>query len=613
MPNRGARLNPALVGVVAATVMFGLLFFAFGNVALFASTIDMKAQVATGDTLAPGADVEIAGVKVGTVKNIGKGDPGALIDMSIDTKKATIHKDASILIRPHGFFGPKFVQVDPGSSSADSFADGDSVPITRTRVSVDFQDVINTLDTNTRVSLQTLFVEFGTASDGHGTDFGQFLDALHTVETQLTPVLQVIDSRAANTGRIFENNAVLAETYANSPFDQILKKNADAFAKLDAASPSLTGVIDHGNNVLASLDAITAGGNTQALATTISKLPALFDNLQKFNNDLGYGVNAVAPALTPQRGQVDSDVAVALKRSMDAFGQCDITDQTISTTLGSPLTADGVTVITDLTVASLFGLSSPGMQLRITSGTNQQFFFVDGSSFDPVTSTNHLTVRLLNPFPATPPGALPGTANFSYPAGSVISDARGLADTQHASFVRIVPCYGSDGLPYKDAAGHVAHHHVGVILDLHNHPIDPIVQGVIPASIVKTLQYPQSFQDSILGDNEGSVLCGPNSGNSTRGTNPAFLCKSTAQSSAIAGFGTAPPALFGQMSAAALAANPALGPLARGTVSPTALGSANAGLVDAGLGSRRLDLAVGLVLLVGAAAIGFGFWRVRQS
>ena len=72
--------------------MFTLLFFAFTNVALFASTMDMKAQVATGDTLAPGADVEIAGVKVGTVKNIEKGDPGALIDMSIDTKKASIHR-----------------------------------------------------------------------------------------------------------------------------------------------------------------------------------------------------------------------------------------------------------------------------------------------------------------------------------------------------------------------------------------------------------------------------------------------------------------------------------------------------------------------------------------
>src|SRR3981081_2496772 len=109
MPNRGPRVHPSLVGLIGAAVMFGLLFFAFTNVALFASTIDVKAQVATGDTLAPGADVEIAGVKVGTVKSIDKGDPGALIDMSVDTKKASLHKDASLRIRPHGVFGPKFV------------------------------------------------------------------------------------------------------------------------------------------------------------------------------------------------------------------------------------------------------------------------------------------------------------------------------------------------------------------------------------------------------------------------------------------------------------------------------------------------------------------------
>jgi virulence factor Mce-like protein len=601
MPNRGQRVNPAVVGVIAAAVMFGLLFFAFGNVAVFASTVDVKAEVATGDTLAPGADVEIAGVKVGTVKSIEKGDPGTLIDMSVDTKKASIHKDASLLVRPHGFFGPKFVEVNPGTPSADEFANGDTIPINRTRISVDFEEVLNTLDTNTRQSLQTLFVEFGTASDGRGADFGQFLDALHTVETQLTPVLQVIDSRAVNTGRIFENNAIVAETYDSSPFDQILKKNADAFAKLDAASASVTGVIDHGNNVLASLDAITAGGNTQALAATVAKLPAFFDNLQRFNNDLGYGVNAVAPVLTPQRGQVDSDVALAVKRSMDAFGQCDITDQTVSTTLTTALTSG--TVYTDLPVADLTFVSTPGMQLRITdpAGTSQQVMFVDAGSVAP-----NVKVRLVNP-------AAPGSANFSYPAGSVVTDARGLADTRHASFVRIVPCYGADGKPYTDAAGHVAHHHVGVILGLHNHPIDPIVQGVIPASIVKTLQYPQSFQDSILGDNEGSVLCGPNSGNSTRAPNPAFLCLSTIQSNGISGVGAAPPPLFGQTAAPAATANSALARLARGRTSPSALGSASAGLIDGGLGSRRLDLAVGLMLMIGAALIGYSFWRVQRQ
>ena len=599
MPNRGPRVHPSLVGLIGAAVMFGLLFFAFTNVTLFASTTDVKAEVATGDTLAPGADVEIAGVRIGTVKSIDKGNPGALVDMTIDNNKATIHKDASLKIRPHGVFGPKFVELDPGSSSADSFADGDSIPISRTRISVDFEEVLNTLDTNTRISLQTFFVEFGSASDKRGADFGQFLDSLNTLETQLTPVLQVVDNRASNLGRLFESNAVVSETYANSPFDQILAKNADAFAKLEAANPSVTGVIDHGNNVLASIDAITAGSNTQALAATVAKLPALFDNLQRFNNNLGYGVNALAPEVTPQRGQLDSDVGLALKRSIDAFGECDITDQTspnfVYGSLTSALTSG--TTYTSLAVAG-------GVAANLSDSTSLSLAGQIVTTAGP-TSAGALLINVQSfvPNPTVPVGT-----NITYP-----SDPRGVADTRHTNFVKIVPCYGPDGKPTRDAAGHVAHHHAGVLLGLHNHPMDQAVENLIPPSIVATLNYPQSFQDALLGDNEGAVLCGPNSGNSTRGTNPAFLCLTTSQSNPIPGHGTAPPPLFGQVNATAAAVNPALSPLARGTSVPNALGSANAGLVDGGLASRRLDLAVGLILMIGAALIGYSIWRVQRQ
>jgi virulence factor Mce-like protein len=504
MESRGQRVNPAVVGLVGAAIMAVLLMFAFTNVALFASNFDMKAQVASGDTLAPGADVEVAGTRVGTVRGIDKGDPGALIDMSIDSKKVSIYRDASLQIRPHGVFGPKFVEIDPGTESSGGFVDGGSIPLARTHASVDFEQVLNLLDGNTRQSLQTVFIELGTAADNRGADFGQFLDALSTLESQLTPVLEVVANRASNTSRLFESNAVNTETLADSPLDQVLRKNADALAKLDDANSSLAGVIVHGNNVLNSLDVITGGNNTQALASTISKLPSLLDNLQRFNNDLGYGLNAVAPVLTPQRGQVDSDLGLAVRRAQDAFGECDITDQT-------------------------------------------------------------------NP-----------------------ADPRGVADTRHANFVKIVPCYGPDGKPTTDAAGHVAHHHVDVLLALHNNPIAPQLASAFPL-LHPVYGFPQSFVDALLGDNEGSVLCGPNSGNSTRPSNPGFTCLHTSQSDPIPGHGTAPPPLFNGVAAAR---------------STTASSAAPAqGLPNT---SRGLDLLVVLALLAAGAAVAFGLRPKRR-
>src|SRR5258708_36042060 len=382
MPNRGPRVNPAFVGLVSAAVMLGLLFFAFASVTLFAANMDVKAEVASGDTLAPNADVEVAGVRVGLVKSIEKGNPGAQLDMSVDTKKVTLSRAATLQLRRPGVFGRKFVEFNPGSPSAGGFGNGDSVPLANTSVAVDVEQVFNELDTDTRQSLQTVFYELGTGSDKRGADFGQTIDKLNTVETQLTPVLQVIDERSCETGRFLESSAIVNETFADSPFDQIIKKNADVLTKLDIASASVQGVVVHGNNVVVSLDAITGGSNTQALARSISKLPTLVDNLQLFINALEYGVNALLPVLTPQRGQALSDIGLAVARTQDSFGQCDITDQT-----------------------------SP------------------------------------------PPGA----------------------DTPHANLVKIVPCYDSSGNLYKDAAGHVAHHHVNVLLGLHTNPATPLL------------------------------------------------------------------------------------------------------------------------------------------
>jgi hypothetical protein len=114
-------------------------------------------------------------------------------------------------------------------------------------------------------------------------------------------------------------------------------------------------------------------------------------------------------------------------------------------------------------------------------------------------------------------------------------------------------------------------------------------------------------------------LCGPNSGNSTRvatpnaPNGPAFTCKTDPQQSQpIPGHGTPPPPMFGtQLAHAATAAVPQ--PSA--TTSIAALSRAVGHAISSrqlGGHSRHLDLLVGLALLVGATAVGYGFWRTRR-
>jgi phospholipid/cholesterol/gamma-HCH transport system substrate-binding protein len=318
-------VNPALVGILAAGIMFTLLFFAFANVSLFTAQMQLKAAVESADTLASNADVEVAGVKVGAVNSVDPGSPGALVSMTVNTSQAAIYKDAKAWIRPHGVFGPKFVELDPGTESSGKMESGGTISVGNTKVSIDFEQLLNELNADTRTSLKTALYELGAGSTGRGQDFGQIIDAANILTAQLPAPLEVINSRSENVKRLFDSNAVYTETLGASPIDSLLRENADIFAKLDARRADIGSLVEHGNNLLADLDVITAGNNVAALRATISQLPGLADQLVHFSNGLGYATNSLAPVLIPQYGQADSDIGLAIKRTMDAFGECDIT------------------------------------------------------------------------------------------------------------------------------------------------------------------------------------------------------------------------------------------------------------------------------------------------
>ncbi|HEY8740030.1 MAG TPA: MlaD family protein [Candidatus Dormibacteraeota bacterium] len=438
LPNRGPSVNPAIVGMIASAAMFGLLLFAFTNVTLFQSKIQINAEVSSADTLSPSADVEVAGVKVGTVKTVGKGSQGgSLVTMEVNTQKASLYRDATLQIRPHGVFGPKFVQLVPGTESAGAFPAGGTIDRGNTSVSVDFEQVLNQLDDNTRQSLQTFFYEFGTWQEDRGQDQGAVIDNLNVVTAQLTPPLQVVGNRQDQLGRFFDSNAIVQQTYADSPLDQIIHENNDVLTALDQHRDGLVGLIVHGNNVLNDIDQITAGNNVNNLRALLPKLPPLLDSLSRFSTDMGTGVNHLNPVLVPQYGQQQSDIGLAILRTRDAFGECDV------------------------------------------------------------------------------------SADVAY-------------DTPHANNVKIVPCFGPDGKPYVDpATGHIAHHHIKVLLGLHTNGT--------PGS---------------ASEDESGVLCGPHTANATRGApaDRAFNCTSDpvqSSASAIPVAGAAPPAPFVVSSSAA--------------------------------------------------------------
>lgn len=175
--NRGRPQSPFRAGLVAIVLTAVTVFLLFMKGvpgirdhytvrAVFTSSTNLL----VGSSLRPGSPVRIAGVDVGQIAGIERG-PGdtALVSMRIDDAGRPIRRDATAKIRPRLFLeGNFFVDLSPGSPSAQELDDGATLPLTQTAVPVQLDQVLDALDTDTRAGLKTVVREYGTALRGGG-------------------------------------------------------------------------------------------------------------------------------------------------------------------------------------------------------------------------------------------------------------------------------------------------------------------------------------------------------------------------------------------------------------------------------------------------------------
>ena len=135
------RLNVELV--VGLFMVVGFLCFVWlsvklGNVSLFEEKMySVQAQFGSISGLKEGADVEIAGVKVGKVTDIklDGGEYEAIVDISINDNYK-LQDDSIASIRTAGVIGDKYVSITPGGSE-DYIEPGGEIEETESAVSLE--------------------------------------------------------------------------------------------------------------------------------------------------------------------------------------------------------------------------------------------------------------------------------------------------------------------------------------------------------------------------------------------------------------------------------------------------------------------------------------------
>ncbi|MGZ5336908.1 MAG: MlaD family protein [Solirubrobacterales bacterium] len=182
---------------------------------------ELKGEFSSSQSVTPGQgqSVEIAGVRVGEITSVELVDGHASVTMQVDDKYVPlVHPDASMLLRPKTGLNDMVIELDPGVAGGE-VKEGTSVPLASTEPNVNPDEVLATLDGDTRNFLKLLLAGGGEALKGRGLALSATLRRLEPTIRDLSRINGALAERRENVRQSIHNFRLLAEELGNKDQD----------------------------------------------------------------------------------------------------------------------------------------------------------------------------------------------------------------------------------------------------------------------------------------------------------------------------------------------------------------------------------------------------------
>jgi ABC-type transporter Mla subunit MlaD len=295
-----SAFTAGLIGIVLIALLTYLAFTKFANP--FSNPYTVHATFSSATGLRPDSLVRIAGVDVGRVESIKPISTcgqiagvvparctAADVTLTIDNQGLPLHTDATFRIRPRIFLeGDFFIDLSPGTPSAPIAADGHTFPVQQGVEPVQLDQLLTSLQADTRRNLQILLQQYGTAvklgGPGYNRSIQYWLPAFQYSSIVAHDALGIqphdlsnwIQAQATVAGAL----TVHPENLKNLVTD--LNTTANAFARQSTALRAAVAELP-----------LTLG----AAIPAFNALNAAFPPVRRLANELIPGVRSAGPAI----------------------------------------------------------------------------------------------------------------------------------------------------------------------------------------------------------------------------------------------------------------------------------------------------------------------------
>jgi phospholipid/cholesterol/gamma-HCH transport system substrate-binding protein len=226
---------------------------------------ELKAEFEPAQAVTPGQGqtVNIAGVEVGDITEVDLDEGAAVVTMAIREEYAPlIRSDATMLLRPRTGLQDMTVEVDPGTSTT-SVEEGSTIPLSQTEPNVQPDQILASLDGDTRAYLQLLLSGASEGLGGRGKQLSAGLRRFEPLGRDLARINGELAKRRENISRAITSFRELAEALASDDTrlaefvvaqNEVLGAFADQEAALRASLQELPGTLRTTRSALSASD-----------------------------------------------------------------------------------------------------------------------------------------------------------------------------------------------------------------------------------------------------------------------------------------------------------------------------------------------------------------------
>jgi len=191
--HRGVIVGLGLGGIIIAIVLVVIGQTATNGIpGRSYYTVDVALKNA--DNIAPHAQVRMGGRLIGQVLRPRVEDGKARMTLQLKGGIEPLRSDTRVEIRPRSAIGVRYVELVPGATGT-PMAEGATIPAANTEITRPLDEVLSTLDSDTRSRTQTLLRGLGASMAGRGEDLNAALGDVAPLSDDLGETMKAIADR----------------------------------------------------------------------------------------------------------------------------------------------------------------------------------------------------------------------------------------------------------------------------------------------------------------------------------------------------------------------------------------------------------------------------------